>query len=48
MATKAALKATKVALDAKKYDDAIAKAKEVLNTDPNNYFAYAPLSFCRQ
>lgn len=37
--TKAALKAAKAALDAKKYQDAIDQAKTVLKTDPNNYHA---------
>lgn len=44
--TKAALKAAKAALDAKKYQDAIDQAKTVLKTDPNNYHAYtfAPIA----
>ena len=41
MSTKVALKAVKVAIDTRKYDEAVKKAKEVLDTDPGNYFAYA-------
>ncbi|EKG16415.1 Tetratricopeptide TPR-1 [Macrophomina phaseolina MS6] len=36
---KAALKAAKAALDAQKWDDAIAQAHTVLESDPQNYFA---------
>ncbi|GME51107.1 Antiviral protein [Neofusicoccum parvum] len=37
--TKAALKAAKAALDAQKWNDAIAQAEQVLESDPHNYFA---------
>jgi cytochrome c-type biogenesis protein CcmH/NrfG len=37
--TKAALKAAKAALDAKKYDEAIGHAQTALSSDPKNYFA---------
>jgi superkiller protein 3 len=36
---KAALKAVKSAIDAKKYDDAAQKAKDIIERDPQNYFA---------
>ena len=39
MSTKAALKAAKAALDAKKYDDVITQANTVLADDSKNYFA---------
>ncbi|KAH9880186.1 hypothetical protein J1614_002212 [Plenodomus biglobosus] len=39
MSTKAALKAAKVAIDTKKWDEAIEQANAVLAKDPNNYFA---------
>lgn len=39
MSTKAALKAAKSAIDAKKWDEAREQANTVLEKDPNNYFA---------
>ncbi|OCL11622.1 hypothetical protein AOQ84DRAFT_373817 [Glonium stellatum] len=36
---KAGLKAAKAALDAQKYDEAIAQAERVISSDPQNYFA---------
>jgi superkiller protein 3 len=36
---KAALKAAKAALDAKKYDEAVSNAQTVLSLDKQNYFA---------
>ena len=39
MSTKAALKAAKSAIDAKKWDEAIEHANTVLEKDPKNYFA---------
>ncbi|KAF2444408.1 hypothetical protein P171DRAFT_432446 [Karstenula rhodostoma CBS 690.94] len=39
MSTKAALKAAKAAIDAKKWDEAIEQANAVLAKDPENYFA---------
>jgi superkiller protein 3 len=39
MAPKAALKAAKTAIDAKKWDEAIEQASAVLEDDPKNYFA---------
>ena len=38
--SKAALKAAKAALDARKYDVTIEQANIVLATDPQNYHAY--------
>jgi len=39
MSAKAALKAAKAAIDAKKWDEAIEQAHVVLEKDANNYFA---------
>lgn len=39
MSTKAALKAAKSAIDAKKWEEAIEQANAVLEKDANNYFA---------
>lgn len=39
MSTKAALKAAKSAIDAKKWDEAIEQSSAVLERDPQNYFA---------
>jgi predicted TPR repeat methyltransferase len=39
MFAKAALKAAKAAIDAKKWDEAIEQAQVVLEKDANNYFA---------
>lgn len=39
MSSKAALKAVRTALDSKDYEDAAAKAKAVVQQDPQNYHA---------
>lgn len=40
MSTKSALKAVRIALDSRDFEDAAEKAKAVVKQDPQNYHAY--------
>jgi len=40
MSSKAALKAVRTALDAKDYDTAVTKARDLVQQDPQNYHGY--------
>ncbi|MCJ1335027.1 Superkiller protein 3 [Bachmanniomyces sp. S44760] len=46
--TKAALKTAKIALDGRKYDEAINQTKKVLEIDPRNYHAYVFLGLAHE
>lgn len=45
MSSKSALKAVRAALDSRDFEDAAAKAKDIVKQEPQNYHAYACLRF---
>jgi hypothetical protein len=46
MSTKSALKAVRIALDSRDFEDAAEKAKAVVKQDPQNYHAYVMTKLC--
>jgi superkiller protein 3 len=46
MSTKSALKAVRIALDSRNFEDAAEKAKTVVKQEPQNYHAYVTTKRC--
>lgn len=45
MSSKSALKAVRAALDSKDFESAAEKAKDLVQQEPQNYHAYATVSY---